>query len=146
MTFRPIYLGAAVLLTLLTGCGGSDGASSTAGAVSTSLNPGATTASADATPVVTASASGQADCDAASTVQEHVKDSHITKITVDGGCSQVSIETTLTSGANGTARKICDSAAEVAYVGNLSSVTVVGPDGHELAAGQKGMGSCIGQP
>jgi PleD family two-component response regulator len=43
---------------------------------------------------------------------------------VIGGCPEVSLETTLTRGAGGTARAICDAVAKVAYVDNVSSVSV----------------------
>ena len=143
MTGRRISLCAALIL-LLAGCGGtsSAGSTGTAGAAAP-----ATTAGVAAT--TTEAATAEADCDAAKTVQDAVHDSHITKISVDGGCSQVAIETSLVNGAAGSgaaARKICEAAAKVAYVGNLSSVTVTATDKHELAAGEKGIEGCIGAP
>jgi len=141
MILKPVYVGAALVL-LLAGCGGSNGTDGTTSA--SGSGAGATTAAATAEPSATADAAD--GCDVSQAVKDQATDSHITKVQVIGGCSQVSLETTLTSGAGGTARKICDAVAKVAYVGNVSSVSVDGSDGHELAAGEKGMGSCIGQP
>ncbi len=141
MTRKPVLVGAALVL-FLAGCGGSssgDGAANASGSGS-----GATTVA----PVPNAS-SPTADpnsCAVPQKVTDAATDSHITKVSVDGGCHQVSIETSLTSGAGGVARKICDDMAKVAYDDNLSSITVSGSDKHELAAGQQGMDSCIGQP
>jgi hypothetical protein len=42
------------------------------------------------------------------------------------------------------AQQICDSAAEVAFVGSIDSITVVAASGQELAIGVKGQ-PCIGE-
>jgi hypothetical protein len=85
-------------------------------------------------------------CEVSQAVKDRATDSHITRVNVIGGCTQLSVETTLTSGAGGTAIKICEALIKVAYVGNVSSVSVDGSDRHELAAGEKGIDGCIGQP
>ena len=61
------------------------------------------------------------------------------KIQVIGGCHEVSIETSLGADAKAAGQKLCDAAAKVAYNDQISSVSVDGADGHELAAGIKGM-------
>jgi hypothetical protein len=128
--------GAAGLAFALTACGG--GSSSGSGATG---GTGSGTGSA-ATP---GPASTTPDC-GSTPVQDAVHDSHITKVQVIGGCTQVSVETSLTRADVATATTICEDAVKVAYVGNVSSVTVTGADKHELAAGEKGMDGCIGEP
>jgi hypothetical protein len=71
----------------------------------------------------------------------------VTSVDVIGGCTMVSVSTSLPPGdalseSAATAVEMCEAAAEVAYVGDVSSVNVDGSDGHELAIGLQGM-DCI---
>jgi hypothetical protein len=123
-----------ILAVLVAGCGG--GSDPSASGPATSAAPASAVASPEQT---------DTGCTVSDAVKEQVTDSHVTKIKLIGGCTQVSIETTLNRADFLTAAKICEAAAKVAYVGNVSSVSVNGPDGHELAAGTKDQ-PCIGEP
>ena len=83
------------------------------------------------------------DGDAAGAVKKAVTSSAVQKIEVIGGCSMVSIRTSLGPTAKADGLKICEDAAKVAYTGAVMSVSVDGADGHELAAGIKGSSGCI---
>jgi hypothetical protein len=134
---RLAVAAAAVAAFSLAACGGSS--SSSAGA------PAAAAATAVDRPSPDSSAgSGSDDCaaGAADAVKKAVTSSAVTKIQVIGGCSQVSIETSLPPTAKADGVKICDEAAKVAYTGDVVSISVGGSDGHELSAGFKGNG-CI---
>ena len=80
------------------------------------------------------------DCSggAADTVKKAVTSSAVTKVQVIGGCTEVSIGTSLAPTAKADGVKICEEAAKVAYTGNVMAVSVDGSDGHELSAGIKG--------
>jgi hypothetical protein len=70
----------------------------------------------------------------------------IASITIDGGCHDVTISTSLADSDATTGLAICDSAAEVAYkAGDLSSITVLAASSKELSIGIKGQ-PCIGEP
>ncbi len=71
----------------------------------------------------------------ADTVERHTRQPAIRSITMQGQCTLVSIETTLSDGESSTALKICESAAEVAYSGDTNSISVRGGSGKELAVG-----------
>ncbi len=80
------------------------------------------------------------DCgDAAAIVQEHLKSSDVRTVTVNGQCTNVTIETGLDDEDNAGGRQLCESAAEVAYVGDINSITVVSGSGAELSVGIPGM-------
>lgn len=66
-------------------------------------------------------------------------------VTTEGGCHDATIVTTLDPGDSATGLAICDSAAEVAYTGDISSITVLAANNKELAIGIKGQ-ECIGEP
>lgn len=81
----------------------------------------------------------------ADTVKQHVQQPEIRSVTMQGQCTLVSIKTTLGDGDSGTAKEICDSAAEVAYSGDTNSITVQGRSGKELSVGITGA-HCLSQP
>ena len=96
-------------------------------------------------PAVTSASSGDCGADAVAAVTAKETATAVTKIDIIGGCSMVNITTSLADDAVSAALDICDHAAEVAYVGKVSSVSVESSAGKELAAGIKGS-SCIGEP
>ena len=63
----------------------------------------------------------------------------VDKVVVEGQCTSAVVRTTLGDQASETARQLCDTAAEVAYVGDINAVTVLGSSGRELAIGIAGM-------
>lgn len=66
-------------------------------------------------------------------------------MTTEGGCHDALITTTLAATDVAKALAICDSAAEIAYDGDISSITVLAADSTELSIGIKGQ-DCIGEP
>jgi hypothetical protein len=94
----------------------------------------------------TGTAGGRCDPTLATTVSDLLGRSDV-RVTVDGNCRYIWIATNL-AGATfdvvPVAQQICDSAAEVAYVGPITAITVTGSSGAELAAGIKGL-PCIGE-
>jgi hypothetical protein len=96
-------------------------------------------------PAVTSASSGDCGADAVAAVTAKETDAAVTKIDIIGGCSMVNITTSLANAGVSAALDICDRAAEVAYVGKVSSVSVESGAGKELAIGMKGS-SCIGEP
>ncbi|MEV6661592.1 hypothetical protein [Nocardia fluminea] len=68
-----------------------------------------------------------------------------TGISIVGQCTTVVIATTLADDPSGddTARRICSAAAAVAYTDDITSISVTGAGGYELAVGIEGA-SCIG--
>ena len=119
---------------------------STAGGVSTSAP---TSTQADGTPGGGSSdlsgGSGGGDCGgAAATVKAHLTNAAVTKVDVDGGCSNINITTSLTDDVS-TALSICDQAAEVAYTGKVMGIRVESATSRELSIGIKGS-PCIGEP
>jgi hypothetical protein len=70
-------------------------------------------------------------------VVKAVPPANVQKIQVIGGCSMISIETSLDPTDRAGAEQICDAVAKVAYTGAVVSVSVDGADGHELSAGMK---------
>jgi hypothetical protein len=110
-------------LALLPGCSGAD-------------TPPAASAPEPATATTTAAD----DCgDAATTVRDHLKSSDVRTVTVNGQCTNVTIETELDDDNNADGKLLCESAAEVAYIGDINSVTVVSKSGAELSVGIPGM-------
>ena len=102
-------------------------------------------------PVASASsgAGGGADCDAAELEVKAATSvgGYVTGVKVIGGCTQVSVSTSLKTGPDGAAAAtgICEIAASAAYAKGVGAVSVESADGKELAAGIKGS-PCIGQP
>jgi hypothetical protein len=71
----------------------------------------------------------------------------VTKVQTIAACHEIDIDTNLPSGVLGspsatTGAAICNAAAQVAYQGDISSITVTADDGHEIAQGLK-TASCI---
>jgi hypothetical protein len=86
------------------------------------------------------SVSAQNDCGAAAEkIRQHLKTSEVDKVVVEGQCTSAVVKTTLGDEASEAARQLCEAAAEVAYVGDINAVTVLGRTGRELAIGITGM-------
>jgi hypothetical protein len=80
------------------------------------------------------------DCgSAADTVRKHVESDKIQSVAVVGQCTLVVIETSLDDEDGATARQICESAAEVAYTGDINAIAVKSDGGAELSQGITGM-------
>ncbi|WP_433258255.1 hypothetical protein ACQPYK_22945 [Streptosporangium sp. CA-135522] len=80
-----------------------------------------------------------ADCDgAADAVKDHVQSDKIQRVTVVGRCTLIVIETSLDDGDGATAKQVCESAAEVAYTGDISGIAVKSSTGAELSPGVTG--------
>lgn len=92
----------------------------------------------DAAPSVAASTQNPCS-DAAGTVKQHVKRTEVTAVTVEGQCTTIVVTTALADGDAGIAKQICDTAAEVAYTGDINSIRVLGSSGKELSNGITGM-------
>ena len=131
---------------LLAGCGGSTAAATATAATTT---PDATTAPAasDAATDAAASDANAGGCGAAAVtaITNGLPKDNPVKVKIIGGCHQASLETSFTKADVITALHLCDAAAQVGYVDGVSSITVTGADGHELAAGLVGT-DCIGEP
>jgi hypothetical protein len=122
----------AIALVVSSGCG-------QAGAGPPSPSPPGDGQSATAAPA-------QESCgEAADKVKQHAQQPEIRSVTMQGQCTLVSIETTLSDEESSTAQKICDSAAEVAYSGDTNSISVQGRSGKELSVGVAGA-KCLAQP
>jgi len=78
-------------------------------------------------------------------IEKAVSEFGVTDISIIGQCTTVAIGTTLADDASGaeTARRICTAAATVAYVGDITGISVAAADGSELAVGIDGA-PCIG--
>jgi hypothetical protein len=109
-----------ITVSLLTGCSSTD-------------SPGRPEA-------ISAPAPAHENCGtAAGTIRNHLKASEIESVVVQGQCTSAVIRTSLGDDAYETGRQLCESAAEVAYTGDINSVSVVSKSGHELAIGISGM-------
>lgn len=69
----------------------------------------------------------------------------IVSVTTQGGCHDALIITKLIATDVERGLEICDAAAEVAYQGDITSITVLAADSTELSIGIKGQ-DCIGEP
>ena len=79
------------------------------------------------------------DCgDAADQVRDHVRNDRIRSVTVVGQCTLVLIETALGDEDQAGAKQICESAAEVAYTGDINGIAVKSSTGAELSQGIAG--------
>lgn len=114
----------------------------------------ATSAPSVAAPVATGAASsigtgsGAGDCGEATAVliaQHLATRTDILSVTTEGGCHDALIITKLAAADVAKALEICGAAAEVAYDGDISSITVLAADSTELSIGIKGQ-DCIGEP
>ncbi|GIF25627.1 hypothetical protein BJ973_003905 [Actinoplanes tereljensis] len=91
-------------------------------------------------PAAPEASSGIAGCDdAAATVQKHLTSSDVRTVTVNGQCTNVTVDTGLGDDDTVGGRRICETAAEVAYTGDINSVTVLSGSGAELSVGIPGM-------
>jgi hypothetical protein len=115
---------AALGIASLVGCSGAD-------SPSTPPAPGAVATSRTAT--------GDPCGAVADTVSRHLRSDQVRAVTVEGQCTTVVVATTLGDGDADPARRLCDSAGEVAYSGDVNSVRVLSGTGGELANGITGM-------
>ena len=140
---RTLRSRTAVLVLALTGamaiasCGGGG---STQPPISSAASPAPATEAA-------ATGVGSGDCGEATAalVKQHLIQPGVVSVTTEGGCHDATIVTSLGASESATGLAICDSAAEVAYTGDISSITVLAADSKELAIGIKGA-PCIGEP
>lgn len=124
----------------LAGCG-----PATTNAPTTSAPTATTPAAASAPGATTGTVTG--DCGEATAVlikQHLAARTDIVSVTTQGGCHDALIETTLGPDDALKGRDICDLAAEVAYDGDISSITVLAADTTELSIGIKGQ-DCIAE-
>jgi hypothetical protein len=121
----------------IAGCGGG----------SSTPSPASSTASSAPAAGTPATGSGSGDCGEATAVlvAKHLARADVVSVTTEGGCHDATIVTSLDPGDSATGLAICDSAAEVAYAGDISSITVLAANNKELAIGIKGQ-ECIGEP
>ncbi|GAB3829301.1 hypothetical protein GCM10027610_015760 [Dactylosporangium cerinum] len=90
-------------------------------------------------PTPTSGAATAGDCGGAvAKVQERLARPGVQGVRVEGQCTTVVITTTLSDGDAGTARQLCDLAAEVAYTGGVNGIRVLGQADKELAQGIAG--------
>ncbi len=143
----PGVIAAAFLLVgalALAGCGGSvaTAAPATAGPEASS----APTAPTDAASTDPGSGAGS-DCggETAALVQKGLTSPAVIRVSVEGGCHDAWVETTLDKSTVGEALTICDAASRIAYGPDISSITVTGKEDVELAIGIMGQ-DCIGEP
>jgi hypothetical protein len=79
--------------------------------------------STESAPALTAAA--EADCgDAATKVKEYVASKEISKVTVNGQCTNVTIDTKLADENTADGKGICEAAGKVVYTGDINSITV----------------------
>ncbi len=132
----------------IAGCGG--GSTSTQPPSSSPASPAAAD-SAAASPAAAASTAssgtGSGSCGEATAalVKQHLTQPDVVSVTTEGGCHDATIVTSLEPSDAAKGLAICDSAAEVAYTGDISSITVTAANNKELAIGIKGQ-PCIGEP
>jgi hypothetical protein len=145
----PIRVAAAALAVAgavaIAGCGGGSSIQSPASSTA-SPAPAAPTAPASAA-ATAATGSGSGDCGEATAalVAKHLARADVVSVTTEGGCHDATIVTSLDPSDSATGLAICDSAAEVAYAGDISSITVLAANNKELAIGIKDQ-QCIGEP
>jgi hypothetical protein len=85
-----------------------------------------------------ASATTETCGDAAATVQEHLNSTDVTTVTVDGQCTNITIDTALSDEDTAGGKLLCERAGEVAYTGDVNSVTVRSTSKAELSVGIPG--------
>ncbi|MEU4651640.1 hypothetical protein [Nocardia fluminea] len=78
-------------------------------------------------------------------IEDAVSEFGVTGISIVGQCTTVVIATTLADDPSGAdiGHRICSAAAAVAYTDDITSISVTGAAGSELAVGIEGA-SCIG--
>ncbi|MFI7541534.1 hypothetical protein [Actinoplanes sp. NPDC049599] len=77
--------------------------------------------------------------DAPAKVKKHLNDSAVESVIIEGQCTSIVVATKLADEDVATARKLCDTAGEVAYTGDINSVSVLSASGEELSNGITGM-------
>jgi hypothetical protein len=117
-------------------------ASPTSPAAVAATTPPATTATATTAAAGVAGVSGCAAPDPA--IGQRLATAAITEITLDGGCHELNIATSLGDDVT-AALAICDAAAAFVYTGKISSIRVESATSRELAIGLKDS-QCIGEP
>ena len=121
MTTRQAILALLTSAAVLSGCSASPTASP----------------STESAPAQTAAA--EADCgDAATKVKEYVASKEIRKVTVNGQCTNVTIDTKLADDNTADGKGICEAAGKVVYTGDINSVTVRSKSGAEISSGIDG--------
>ena len=121
MTTRQAILALLTSAAVLSGCSASPTASP-----STESAPAQTT-------------DAEADCgDAATKVKEYVASKEIRKVTVNGQCTNVTIDTKLADDNTADGKGICEAAGKVVYTGDINSVTVRSKSGAEISSGIDG--------
>ncbi|GAA2397980.1 hypothetical protein Cme02nite_06460 [Catellatospora methionotrophica] len=75
---------------------------------------------------------------AADRVKDHLDSAKVGSVVVNGQCTSVVITTTLGDDAGADAVQLCESAAQVAYTGDVNAVTVLAASTRELAIGIAG--------
>jgi hypothetical protein len=123
----------------LAGCGGGSSSSKTSASSVT------TSAPSSVAPQTTVANAGSCGADVATTVKQHLNRPDVVDVRIVGGCHDVTIATSLDATDAATGQAICDSAAEVAYVSAIKSITVLAANNRELSIGQKGQ-SCLAEP
>ena len=97
------------------------------------------TATAPADTATNQDAAAAANCgDAATKVKEYVASSEIREITVNGQCTNITIDTELDADNTADGNQICEAAGKVAYTGDINSITVRSKSGAELSTGIDG--------
>ncbi len=115
---RLSFAASLIAISLLTGCSAAESPQKT-----------------DPAPATTEDACGPA----AGTIKQHLSKPEVNEVVVIGQCTSAVIRTALADDAGEIARQLCETAAEVAYTGDVNAVTVVGKTGRELAIGISGM-------
>jgi hypothetical protein len=96
----------------------------------------ATGPSAAAPPAGPATTATAGDCGGtAGAVRDHLGSADVVRVTVDGQCTDVVIDTGLADDDTTGGRHLCETAGEVAYTGDINSVTVRARSGAELSVG-----------
>jgi hypothetical protein len=89
-------------------------------------------------PTPAAEAQEQPCGDVSATVQKHLDSDDVDTVVVVGQCTSVEVRTRLAGEDVATARKLCDRAGEVAYVDDITGVSVLSSSGEELSVGIAG--------
>jgi hypothetical protein len=117
-TLSALILGVAVILS---GC--------------TEAAPSGAAAGPAAPPATTA---GNGCSEAPAAVEEHLNSSDVASVVVEGQCTSIVITTELADDDVATGRRLCDTAGEVAYTGDINGVRVLSASGQELSVGITG--------
>jgi len=145
---EPRLAGAAFVLIgalALAGCGGSAATPAPATPAPEATAPATAPAGEASTDPGSGAGTGSCGAETAALVQKQLANPVIVRVSVEGGCHDAWIETTLDKSTVGDALAICDAAARIAYGDEISSITVTGKDEVELSIGIKGQ-DCIDEP